>query len=231
LVGERVLALTTAEGTTVLPHYGVTIGTYDHSDSHQGQWLHEIIYLSAGGELYQCAVDVNEPTGIFQYLLLNSLDAGLFAPIAALPDGYHQLDRNATSGAIDYIRSPLIQQPEGCLAVILGFLNGIFGTRDKVWKDVTGNEAGQALVALVQGSTRLYVFGAPYENPHPSPGMHDVHMNQGDPISSTQFHPLDGIWQDGCVIAQTTDGKLRGYFGKFATQSLQTDDNGWPTGP
>jgi uncharacterized protein YukJ len=60
--------------------------------------------------------------------------------------------------------------------------------------------------------------------------MHDVHMNQGDPIAG-EFHPLDGIWQDGCVIAQGADGKLRGYIGKFARQSMHTDDNGWPVGP
>ncbi|MEO6702600.1 MAG: DUF2278 family protein [Jatrophihabitantaceae bacterium] len=211
----------------MLADYGVTIGAYDHADSHQGQWLHEIIYLRAGGVLYQCAVDVNEPNGIFQYMVLNSLDEGLFAPIAALTDGYHQLPRNASSGAIDYLRSPLVQQPEGCLAVILTFMNGLFRTNEKVWKDVTGNEAGNALVALVQPSTRVYVFGAPYANPNPYPGMHDIHMNQGDPINS-QFHSQDGIWQDGCVVVQTADGKLAGYFGKFATQSLHTDNNGFP---
>ena len=57
----------------MLPAYGVTIGTYDHSGSHQGQWLHELLYLTAGGTLYECAVDVNEPTGIFQYMILRSL--------------------------------------------------------------------------------------------------------------------------------------------------------------
>lgn len=211
----------------MLPDYGVTIGRYDHADTHQGQWLHEILYLRAGSVLYQCAVDVNEPNGIFQYMVLNSMDAGMFAPISSLPDGYHQLARTSTSGAIDYIRSPFVQQPEGCLAVILAVFASLFGSKDTVWKDVTGNEAGDALVALVQPSQRVYVFGAPYANPNPYPGMHDIHMNQGDPVDS-QFHSLDGIWQDGCVIVQTSEGKLAGYFGKFATQSLHTDDNGFP---
>jgi uncharacterized protein YukJ len=57
--------------------------------------------------------------------------------------------------------------------------------------------------------------------------MHDVHMNQGDPVDSP-FHPLDGIWQDGCVIVDGSDGSLAGYFGKFAAQSLNTDSNGSP---
>jgi len=212
----------------VLPAYGVTIGSYDHSGSHQGQWLHELLYLRAGATLYECAVDVNEPTGIFQYMTLDSLDRNLFQVISALPDGYHSLARDSTSGAIDYIRSPLIQKPEGCLMAFFGFISGIFGSRPiSVWNDVTGDEAGNALVSLVTGSSRVYVFGAPYSNPNPYPGMHDIHMNQGDPIDS-QFHSLDGIWQDGCVIVDGSDGKLAGYFSKFATQSLTTDSNGWP---
>jgi hypothetical protein len=180
----------------VLPAYGVVIGTYDHSGSHQGQWLHELLYLRADGTLYECAVDVNEPAGIFQYMILQSLDRSLFQAVSALPDGFHTLARDPASGAIDYIRSPLISPCEG-------------------WNDVTGDEAGNALVSMVQDSTRVYVFGAPYTHPNPNPGMHDVHMNQGDPVDSP-FHPLDGIWQDGCVIADGADGGLAGYFGKFA---------------
>src|SRR5271165_559467 len=212
----------------MLPAYGVVIGTYDHSGTHQGQWLHELLYLRAGGTLYECAVDVNEPTGIFQYMTLGSLDRSLFQAISALPDGYHSLARDSGSGAIDYIRSPLIQQPEGCLMAFFGFISGIFGsTTISPWQNVTGDEAGNALAGLVSDSIRVYVFGAPYSDPNPYPGMHDVHMNQGDPIGSV-FHPLDGIWQDGCVIIDGSDGKLAGYFGKFATQSLTTDSNGWP---
>jgi hypothetical protein len=213
-----------------LPNYGVLIGTYDHSGAHQGQWLHELLYLNAAGQMYECAVDVNEPTGIFQYMVLHALDAGLFQNVSSLPDGYHDLsdERNATSGAIDYIRSPLVQQAEGCLALILGLASYFLGSpRQQVWNDVTGDEAGNALVSLVTGSTRVFVFGAPYANPNPMPGMHDIHMNQGDPVNS-QFHSLDAIWQDGCVIVETSDGKLAGYFGKFASQSLSTDDNGYP---
>lgn len=211
----------------MLPAYGVVIGSYDHSGSHQGQWLHELLYLEADGTLYECAVDVNEPTGIFQYMVLDSLDARLFQAVSALADGYHPLASNPASGAIDYIRSPLIQQPEGCLTVIFGFINAIFGSGLGAWNDVTGDEAGNALVSLVQDASRVYVFGAPYADPDPDPGMHDVHMNQGDPIGS-QFHSLDGIWQDGCVIVETSDGKLAGYFGKFASQSLTTNSSGWP---
>lgn len=214
-------------GEGMLPDYGVLIGTYDHSGTHQGQWLHELLHVRAGGRLYECAVDVNEPTGIFQYMLLGSLDQDLFTTVSSLTDGYHPLAPAPHSGAIDYVRSPLVRRPEGCLAATVTIFNSLLGRNDAVWHDVTGDEAGNALVGIVTGAQRVYVFGAPYENPVPMPGMHDVHMNQGDPVAS-RFHPLDGIWQDGCVIVRTGAGKLSGYFGKFATQSLRTDDDGFP---
>jgi hypothetical protein len=210
-----------------LPAYGVVIGQYQRSGTHQGQWLHELLYVQGGGQLYEVSVDVNEPNGIFQYQIIGRLDRGLFGPILALSDGYHGLARDATSGAIDYLRSPFVQRAEGCLTLVVGFLNALLHRNDPVWTSVTGDEAGNALVQLVTGSSRVYAFGAPYANPVPLPGLHDVHMNQGDPVDS-MWHSTDGIWQDGCVIVEDAQGNLTGYFGKFATQSLHTDDNGYP---
>jgi uncharacterized protein YukJ len=56
--------------------------------------------------------------------------------------------------------------------------------------------------------------------------MHDVHYNQGDPPG--QFRHLDLIRQDGGVIVRHRDGRFEGFFVKFDTQSLNTDDNGLP---
>ena len=49
-------------------------------------------------------MDVNEVNGNFQYQVFNNLDLSLFAPISALADGWHHLDSNATSGAMDKAR-------------------------------------------------------------------------------------------------------------------------------
>jgi len=150
--------------------------------------------------------------------------AGL--PGNGLANGYHELPRNAASGAMDYIRSPLVNQAKGCLALILAVLNSIFGTSKKVWTVNAGDEALDKLKDMVTTSSRLYVFGAPYT--YGGNGIHDIHMNQGDPKGS-QWYQANGIWQDGCVIASKAgESKLFGYFGKFVTQSLNTDNNGNP---
>lgn len=207
----------------MLPDYGVVIGQFVNYTTNQGQWLHVDLNINAAGVQYQAAVDVNEPNGLFQYQIFNNLDMGLFASISAMPDGWHHLDSNPTSGAMDYARSPILQRPLGCLAVFWAVWNAIFKTSFQTWTNVSGNEAGDALIAMVTGSTRVFAFGAPYTT---GKGVHDVHCNQGDPPG--QFRPLDGIWQDGCVFAIKADGTLSAYLGKFSTQSLNTDNNGIP---
>jgi len=185
--------------------------------------MHVDLNINAANVQYQAAVDVNEPNGLFQYQVFDKLDVSLFAPISGLPDGWYHLDSNPTSGAIDYARSPILQRPLGCLALIWTIWNAIFKTSGQTWTNVTGNEAGNALIAMVTGATKVFAFGAPYTT---GKGVHDVHCNQGDPPG--QFQHLDGIWQDGCVFATKADGSLSAYLGKFSTQSLNTDNNGLP---
>ena len=97
----------------MLPDYGVVIGQYTGYTTEQGQWMHVDMNILAADVQYQAAVDVNEPTGNFQYQIFNNLDISLFAPILALADGWHHLDSNSTSGAMDYARSPILQKPLG----------------------------------------------------------------------------------------------------------------------
>jgi uncharacterized protein YukJ len=141
-----------------------------------------------------------------------------------MPDGYHPLTRDGNSGAMDYARSPILSNKLGCLAILLAVFNSIFGTKEQEWNTVTGSEAGDALIAMVQNSNKVYVFGAPYTTGN---GMHDVHCNQGDPINS-QWGPANGIWQDGCVFVQKSDGTFSAYLGMFLNQTLKTDNNGNP---
>jgi hypothetical protein len=177
----------------MLASYGVVVGEYASYITEQGQWFHVDLSINAGGTKYQAAADVNEVNGQFQFQILNNLDLNLFAPITGLADGWHRLDANASSGAMDYARSPILQK----------------ALASQTWTNVTGNEAGDALIALVKGSTKVFAFGEPYTGG--GKGVHNVHCNQGDP--SGQHRADDGIWQDGCVFARKTDGSLSAYLG------------------
>jgi len=143
----------------MLPNYGVTIGSFVSSSHEQGSWLQEIIQLNANGQTYQCNVDVNEATQAFQYMIINTLNTKYFQTVPSLPDGYTKLANNSTSGAIDYIRNPLVSLPIGCLSIFYGLINAITGTNNQAWNTVTGDEAGQALVQLINSSSVFLFLG------------------------------------------------------------------------
>jgi len=213
--------------------YGVVVGSFDHFDrddaNNYGNYYHGHIFVRAGTSLFNCACDVKYPDGYVEYFAPTKLDAAKFAQVQSMPDGFHSLASVPTSGAIDYVRDPLISEPLGCLALFSVFWYRITGRNYQIWKQNAGMSALSDLEAFLgAGIDRIYVFGAHYVNRQqvPPEGMHDVHLNQGDPPG--QYQVLDGIWQDGGVIVERPDGLLAGFFIKFLTQTLATNDQGLP---
>lgn len=195
-----------------LPTYGVCRGTLHTfaSDGNVGKWLHGLAFLNTPEGEYRCAIDVDHPTATIQYRVISNLDSGLFAAVMALPDGYQDLATTESSGALDYVRSPLLS-PNSESAV--------------TWTDSTGDNALAVLRQNLDGSRRVFIFGERYVDPDMS-GMHNVHYNQGDPLG--EHRQDDGVWQDGATIVLRPDGTLVAILTKFATQSLNTNDRGLP---
>lgn len=195
-----------------LARYGVLIGAFDHfGPSQQGHWYHGEVYVLAEGSVYQAAIDVATRSIVrVEYRVLHDLDADLFSPVSSLDDGYHDLESAPESGAIDYVRSPLLAGDDGG------------------WTESNGDNAISVLQAEVEQSARLFVFGEPFTV---GLGMHNVHMNQGDPPLSpdgVDHQGDDGTWQDGGTVTQRPDGSLHAVLTKFSSQSLETDDDGLP---
>lgn len=93
------------------------------------------------------------------------------------------------------------------------------------WVDSSGDNALDALQPYLNSAARIYIYGEHYEDG--GNGVHDVHLNQGDPVGS-QWFDTDGIWQDGAVACQKSDGSVVIWQVRFKTQSLSTDANGHP---
>jgi Uncharacterized conserved protein (DUF2278) len=212
--------------------YGLVIGTKqdyfrDPADNF-GRYYHGNLIVRALGNNYKCAIDVDPkalPDGIqWRVVTLRAQD---FAPIRAMPNGWHLLDSDPTSGALDYPRSLVLHPPR--LFQILPhrhwwwrFLNWL--RWNPPWNSGTGIEALTALEGVLDQAVRCYVFGEPFSTGY---GVHNIHQNQGDPIGSP-WAAENGIWQDGATIVEKPDGRIVAFLNKFKTQSFKTDDFGHP---
>lgn len=81
--------------------------------------------------------------------------------------------------------------------------------------------------AVADAGSVLYAFGSAFADGGVMDGIHDIHMNQGNPLNN---HGNDnGIWQDGAVFVNLpAQGTWTALFLAFQTQSWTTDPSGNP---
>ena len=97
-----------------LSAYGVVIGdivdfTRDDPDGF-GSWYHGHLKVSTPSGNWDSALDVAVPTGLgVRYRVSYGLDLGKLGPVASLAPGFHLIASTPVTGAIDYIRSPFLQ--------------------------------------------------------------------------------------------------------------------------
>jgi len=240
-----------------LPRYGVAVGTFQdftRDPTHDfGQWYHGHLTLSTPEGPYHAALDVDAPGTVgVSYRLVDDLRLLDIAVVRDLADGFHPLASTPASGALDYIRSPMLRDPGWLTALrrlvllvvrllqrppvgapsfaptLADRLAGLLGRRPQIrafpWVASDGDNALDVLQPYLHAASRIYVFGQRFDT---GLGVHDVHLNQGDPYGS-QWWDTDGIWQDGAVVCEQPDGRVVVWQLKFNTQSLHTDPNGHP---
>jgi hypothetical protein len=245
--------------------YGVAIGTYAsftrEDPSAFGHWYHGKLRINTPAGQYEAALDVDTPSGIgVSYRLVTGLTTAGIPLLAALGNGYTPLASTATSGALDYVRSPILQDGwvvsrlrwwlvarrtppfdlqrwaptalDKFMSAARRFLPAVsqrfplgwrFRWRSFPWVSSDGDNALDVLEQHLAQAVRIYILGEPYTT---GLGVHNVHLNQGDPAGPHQAE--DGIWQDGAVIIQLAGGGVTIWQVKFNTQSLNTDARGLP---
>jgi hypothetical protein len=239
--------------------YGVVIGTFasftreDPSDF--GHWYHGKLRLDTPSGQYETALDVDTPSGVgVSYRVVTDLTTPDLADIVSLANGFHALASTATSGALDYIRSPVLH--DGWLVARARRLFSMLSARSRARAaEPWGPTPLDALLSRLRPASarmRLRSRSFPWvtsdgdnaldvleplvrsasriyvfgEPFETGLGVHNVHCNQGDPPGPHQGE--DGIWQDGAVIAQAAGGAITVWQVRFNTQSLHTDDVGLP---
>src|SRR5437867_1698805 len=103
--------------------YGVLVGTitdyYRDPPDNYGRYYHGNIKISTSTGVYHCAVDVDSKksnVGV-EWRTLGLLPGDL-SSVVSLGVGWHALASAATSGAMDYVRSPMLAARIGCLRLI-----------------------------------------------------------------------------------------------------------------
>jgi hypothetical protein len=249
--------------------YGVVVGTFAafsrEDPNHFGHWYHGKLRISTPAGEYEAALDVDTPSGVgVSYRLVPDLSTADIPTLHSLPPGFTSLRSTPASGALDYVRSPLLRDGwlVTCLRRVLAriargalpvtrtstvpqvwaptrldaLLRWLLPVVERLWPRLAGrrwrslpwvrsdgDNALNVLEPLLHDAARLYVLGEPYTTGR---GVHNVHMNQGDPPGPHQAE--DGIWQDGAVICAGASGAVHIWQIKFNTQSLHTDGHGRP---
>ena len=98
-----------------------------------------------------------------------------FMNIKTLPDGWQILSSTPNSGALDYIRSPLLHPPVVVLTILYDsclsrFLNLI--RWNPPWKSGTGIQALIDPETVIEKGVRFYIFGEPFNT---GLGVHNIH--------------------------------------------------------
>lgn len=204
--------------------YGVLVGTvrrYSCSWSRQGsRYYHCDLSVTAGSGTYRCPVDLDSkqlPDGVLWRVV--ELERFSFTNVVGLKDGWHWLQPEPRSGALDYYRCKALKPTSRAVPA-----DGERSPAEEVpvagssppWRYGTGIAAYRDLEPLLKELRRIYVFGEPFRN---GKGVHNIHQNQGDPPGS-RWYDENGPWQDGGLVVERMKGSLAAFLCKFKTQDF-----------
>jgi uncharacterized protein YukJ len=154
------------------------------------------------------------------YAILQNFTPPTAPSLLALPDGETPIPSQPGGLAVDYVReaiggAPLITRSQMTLLPI-GKVSDLHDQLVTVVNQAIEDENGV-----------VYALGSSYADPGGVSGIHDIHMNQGNPLNS---HGEDnGIWQDGALyVYLPSQNRWIAVFIAFQTESWQTDDHGNP---
>ncbi len=135
--------------------------------------------------------------------------------LAELESGSHEIRRQPDGMALDYIRSNIVD-----ITAFTNIQQGISRSES----DLTNLIKGHVERAQSNDDSVVYVFGSAFkDNNETDLGIHDVHMNQGNPKSGG-FEGDNGVYQDGALFFQFSNEEWVALFLKFRTQAINTDD-------
>ena len=234
-------------------NYSVLKGSPTAGKVVSGASAHYQITLQAD-RTYTVAVNIESVDGSeVLYAVQTSFTPPDEAGLEALAEGLTSLSSEPGGLALDYVRSlvngaPLITRAEMTTLPIASssqhFLEDALSLeRDKPLAHREGDQPGvdpmsahalqNAVVDLLNQAVAdpgsvIYTFGSAFADGGVTDGLHDIHMNQGNPVSN--HGGANGTWQDGALFVRLPQQSTwTAVFIAFQTESWTTDTKGDPT--
>jgi uncharacterized protein YukJ len=209
-----------------IPSYSVLKGDPTSGQVVSGSSTHYQITVQATGGPFTIALNIQSQDGSE---VLYTVDHAFVPPdpakLLALPAGMTALESAPGGLALDFVREtvggiPLVDRASMNLLPV-----GI--TAQHRHNDLHNEVVDLLNRAIADADGTIYAFGSAFADKGRVDGIHDIHMNQGNPLNS---HGQDnGIWQDGGLFVNLPAQNMWiAIFIAFQSQSWNTDDNGNP---
>ena len=195
-----------------------------------GRSPHYQVLVNDGTDLYRIAVNVESQDGSeVQYEVVPHFDHPLLADLPNRASGLHPLPSRPGGIALNYIRGNLVQ-PGDLVPLPISAPGPDNDLNEKIGQYVQR--------AMADEEAEIYAFGQSwgpearkrdqYFGFLPGHGIHDIHMNQGNPAppaGKPQFFRDNGPYQDGGIIFHfPRQRQWVAMFMKFQSQAWHTDD-------
>jgi uncharacterized protein YukJ len=208
--------------------YGVLKGpVVEFGREDNGRSPHFQIVVEAGNNRFRVPANVQstDSSTVLFSIVEPLINHRLIAELPQLAEGF---TASGTAGTtfLDYLREPMFD-----ITTMRTLPPAVPGPDNDLQDFITHK------VEIAKRDNRLvFAFGVRFPGGNPVPadnqfhsngGVHDIHMNQGNPAGG-QFAGDNGIHQDGGLIVETGLNSFAGIFLAFQTQLIPTDDRGMP---
>ncbi len=219
-----------------IAHYSVLSGQPTSGKVVTGSSTHYQITMQAGGGPFTVAVNIQSVDGSeVLYAIEENFTPPNLSALEVLPSGMTALASAPGGLALDFVRdqihgAPMISRAQ--MTLLPQFRPRGLSEEDRMLSRARASALQNAVVTLLNMTIAdkdgvLYAFGSAYADRGKVDGIHDIHMNQGNPADN---HGSDnGIWQDGAIfIHLPSKNTWTAIFIAFQTESWSTDNSGNP---
>jgi uncharacterized protein YukJ len=225
-----------------IANYSVLAGRPTAGKVVSGSSAHYQITMQATGGPFTVAVNIQSVDGSeVLYTIEEEFTPPDLAGLQALPMGMTALKSEPGGLALDFVRStvngqPMVTKAQMTLLPEMKAKVKAANAEDEMIQRSRAKALENAVVTLLNMTIAdkdgvIYAFGSAYADSGTVDGIHDIHMNQGNPVGGKNggFSGDNGVWQDGALfINLPSKGTWTAVFIAFQTESWTTDSAGNP---